>query len=275
MTESDQGKPGQAQSNQIVFTVLILLLIVVAGMQTWYIVGIKKQLNTIQNEQATTRQPQQAITEKTNKAAETENTTPPPAVKAVPEKEPAPAHQVTRQEQSDTRQTSPPDPPSFPDDSFFHPPPHAQAWDPYQEIQRMQAEMDRIFNHRYDYYDRPRYRPDRRPERQPDFHYRFSQKMSSPKMRVREDEDQYMIFVNTPGADEKDMSVELEGQRLTVRGRQQYKKQKSDPSGNFTFRESRSGKFQRSITLPEPVQQKGLTTKIENGVLTIIIPKLK
>ena len=47
-----------------------------------------------------------------------------------------------------------------------------------------------------------------------------------------------------------------------------------DP-GNIVFSERRSGNFRRSITLPEPVIEGGMKTKIENGVLTIVIPKYR
>jgi HSP20 family protein len=94
-------------------------------------------------------------------------------------------------------------------------------------------------------------------------------------MDVREDNTQYTVLVNIPGADAKSLSVDLDGQRLTVRGKQEYEKQDRDASGRIIFSERRSGRFQRSITLREPVEQRGMQTKIDNGVLTIRIPKMK
>ena len=92
---------------------------------------------------------------------------------------------------------------------------------------------------------------------------------------MREDQNQYIVLVNIPGADQKDVSVTLEGQRLTVMGKQEYKNQDRDANGNIIFSERRSGKFKRSITLRAPVDKKGMQTQIDNGVLRILIPKKK
>ena len=157
---------------------------------------------------------------------------------------------------------SPENRPALPDKAFSRPPHHAQTRAPYQKIERMQRQMERTFNNSYTRYKRP------------DFRYHFRQDISVPKMDIREDNKQYTVFVNIPGADAKSLSVNLDGQRLSVRGKQSYQKQHSDKSGGITFSERRSGKFQRSITLPEPVMQKGMKTRIDNGVLTITIPKM-
>ena len=127
----------------------------------------------------------------------------------------------------------------------------------------MRHQMERAFNDRQNNY------------RKPDFQYHFRQDLSAPKLDVREDDRQYIVRLNIPGADARDLSVKLEGQRLTVRGRQMTKKQGSSASGNITFSQSQSGSFQRSITLRAAVEERGMKTRIENGVFTIIIPKRK
>lgn len=127
----------------------------------------------------------------------------------------------------------------------------------------MQREMERAFDHPYAPYNRP------------DFSRHFRADISEPKIDVREDNNQYTVLVNIPGADANSLSVDLDGQRLSIRGKQEYEKQDRDAFGQVIFSERRSGRFQRSITLREPVEQKGMQTKINNGVLTIIIPKMK
>ena len=256
-------EPNKGQSNQILFTVMILLLIVIAGMQTWYIVGIKKQLNAIQNEQASIQPAEPEITEKAKESAETDNTLSLSEYKTAPDQENKPAQHDTQQTPSNDQNIMTDNGPSFPDEAFSNPPYHTQTWDPYQEIERMQRQMDRAFNNPYHPYKRP------------DFRHHFRQDMSTPRMDVREDKNQYTVFVNVPGTDAKTLSVDLDRQRLTVRGKQGYEKQDRDESGRIIFSERRSGRFQRSITLPEPVEQKGMQTQINNGVLTIIIPKMK
>ena len=126
----------------------------------------------------------------------------------------------------------------------------------------MQRDMDRLFNQAFSRFNQS-----------PDFQSLFSQGVSVPQMDVREDDEKYTVIVNLPGADEKNISVRLDGQVLTVKGVQDVINKKQDDMGNVIFQERHSGSFQRSITLPEPVRQNGMQTHVDNGVLTIIIPK--
>jgi len=156
-------------------------------------------------------------------------------------------------------------PPVLADDDSFNTPPYVQTWNPHEEMLRMQQHMERAYNDRYNYPDYNR----------PDYRYSFKQNISVPEIDVREDRDRYIVLVNIPGADQKDISVNLESQKLTVAGKQEYKNQDRDASGHIIFSERRSGKFKRSITLRAPVEKKGMQTRIDNGVLRIIIPKKK
>ena len=263
MQVSSQSPTKQGNSNQIIFTVMILLLFVIAGMQTWYIVGIKKQLNSIQDEQSSIRSAIPEAEQDIDQAAESEEV----SVLTQPE----PKSELKKQA---AQQLPPIDEDLIPvNPSYASPPPsrfppyHAQRWDPYREIERMQREMERemerAFGHPYGPYNRP------------DFRRHFSADTSEPKMDMREDDKQYTVLVNIPGADANSLSVDLDGQRLTVRGKQEYEKRNRDASGQIIFSQRRSGRFQRSITLREPVEQRGMQTKIDNGVLMIIIPKMK
>lgn len=159
----------------------------------------------------------------------------------------------------------------------------------------MQRDIDRMFDEAFNRYNvnpdlqnrsqqrphqgphqglkqRPPQRPEQRSE-QRNFHYSFHQNFKVPEMDVKEDADKYTVIVNLPGSDAKDVSVNLDGQRLTVRGEQRFEKQDKDNSGNIIFQERRSGSFQRSVTLPGPVKQAGMKTDVKNGVLTVTVPK--
>jgi HSP20 family protein len=159
-------------------------------------------------------------------------------------------------------QSIPSNPPSLFDDDFFSRY-SAQNWNPYEEIERMQREMDRMFNNAFSRFNS-----------NPDFQQLFKDSTSTPEMDVQEDDKKYSVIVNLPGADEKNISVNLDGQQLTVRAEQDFSQQKKDDMGNVIFQQRHSGAFQRSITLPEPVKQNGMETQVNNGVLTITIPKV-
>jgi len=149
------------------------------------------------------------------------------------------------------------------DDSFFNSAPYdMQTWDPYEEIQRMQREMDRMFNNAFSRFNNS-----------PDFQHLFKEGFTSPEMDVREDDKNYTVIVNLPGSSEENVSVDLNERTLTVKSEQKFEKLDKDSKGNIIFQERRSGSFLRSITLPGPVKHAGMKTEIKNGVLTITIPK--
>lgn len=149
------------------------------------------------------------------------------------------------------------------DDSFFNTTPYdMQTWDPYEEIQRMQREMDRMFSNAFNRFNNS-----------PDFRHLFREGFTAPEMDVREDDKNYIVIVNLPGSSKDDISVDLKEQTLTVKSKHDFEKLDKDSRGNIIFQERRSGSFLRSITLPGPVKHTGMKTDIKNGVLTIIITK--
>ncbi len=268
---SDTNK---SQFKQTLLTVLLLLLFLLVSIQAWYMFKMKKQLDVLHNQQS----PVQLQTWETgeNKKNITEkNATETNDIEVLPEvlpDEPLSSlqenqHMQPAQTQDESLSTDNTQPliHNKPSDTTFG----GQAWNPYKEIERMEHDMDRRFNRRFERFD---HRPD---FNRPDFQYHFSQSISTPKMDVNENANQYVVFVNLPGADESEISVTLNGQRLTVKGKQDYKNQNRDAMGNVKFQVRQSGRFQRSITLANPVNKNQMKTRLNNGVLTIIIPKVK
>lgn len=243
------------QSTPPYLTVLVLLLVAAVGVQTWYMLKMKKKLDAIQSDPSSSQSVSQDTAEAEAALAQGElviQETAPDEINIATENPAQPAPPASA-------------PPTQADDGFLNTPQYSQTWKPHEEMQRMQQYMDRTY---YDRYNSPGYN-------RPDFSYRFRQDLSQPEMDVREDHNQYIVFVNLPDADEKDIAVKLEGQRLTVMGKQEHKKQDRDTSGHIIFSERRSGRFKRGITLYAPVDKKGMQTRIDNGVLRIIIPKKK
>jgi len=241
------------QLKQTLLVTLILLLVLFVGIQAWYMAGMKKQLEVIQTQQTS------APLASMDTMAKEKLTIKPENVVAVSNDQQSPPQegQKAKPEQKGNKNVKP-----LFDDDIFNTPFDARTWNPYEEIQRMQRDMDRMFNNTFDRFNSS-----------PDFQHLFRYGISTPEIDVREDDSQYTVIVNLPGTDESDISVKLDGQKLTIKGEQNYEKQNKDAMGNMIFRERRSGAFQRSITLPEPVRQNEMKTQVENGVLTITIPK--
>ena len=269
----------KSQFKQTLLTVLLLLLFLLVSLQAWYMFEMKKQMDVLHKQQSSVQLAAQDTI--ANEKDMPENRT-----KANNTEEPADEQQLSLQENQHLQPAQPQDKSLSTDDTqaLIHNEPSdttfgGQAWNPYKEIERMQHDMDRRFNRRFNHFtNRPDFNnpgfnnPD---ANRPDFQYHFSQSISTPKMDVNENANQYVVLVNLPGADESEISVTLNGQRLTVKGKQAYKNQNRDAMGNVKFQVRQSGRFQRSITLANPVNKNQMKTRLNNGVLTIIIPKVK
>jgi len=263
-------EPNESKSFASLFTMLVLLLVAVVAIQTWYIVDIKQTLDTMQSDQSSSQSAAQPDTDAVKKAKSKDTVDPAENEAALVQRQRVKQKSPSDEVDITPDNLAPPVPPAstpadLADDEVFSTPTYMQTWNPHAEMLRMQQHMERSFNDRY-------YPPD---YNRPDFSYRFRQNISAPEMDMREDQNQYIVLVNIPGADQKDISVKLDGQRLTVMGKQEYKNQDRDANGNIIFSERRSGKFKRSITLRAPVEKKGMQTQIDNGVLRILIPKKK
>ncbi|HEY9078007.1 MAG TPA: Hsp20/alpha crystallin family protein [Anaerolineaceae bacterium] len=94
-----------------------------------------------------------------------------------------------------------------------------------------------------------------------------------PKMNVSETENEVTVMMEVPGMDEKDISVTLGEDYLTVRG--EKKAEKQDKGARFHRMEFSYGSFCRQVPLPSPVDADKTDATFKNGVLSIRMPKVK
>jgi HSP20 family protein len=94
-----------------------------------------------------------------------------------------------------------------------------------------------------------------------------------PAVNTREDEKAYYVEVDLPGIKKEDVDINLEDNVLTVSGERKIKDEIKED--DYYRVESRYGKFSRSFTLPEKVDVNKISAKSKDGVLEIVVPKLK
>ena len=85
------------------------------------------------------------------------------------------------------------------------------------------------------------------------------------------DGDDFVVRASLPGVSPDNIQVSIEDNVLTIRGETASHFDHVD--GSYLMRERRSGSFQRSLRLPETVNQEMLEPRYEHGVLTITMPK--
>ena len=128
-------------------------------------------------------------------------------------------------------------------------------WEPARELQTIQQEMNRLFGSFFDGQSG----------------VEVGGRRWVPATDLVEEGDHYVLRADLPGVGEDDVKVELEDNVLTVSGE---RKSEHEQRKNGYYRVERaSGRFARSLTLPEGVDADSIKARFENGVLEVTIPK--
>ncbi len=75
------------------------------------------------------------------------------------------------------------------------------------------------------------------------------------------------------GVKPEDIDISINNDMLTIRGRREQSEVVEDQ--DYLFRECYWGSFSRSVILPVEIEANKIEATIENGVLSIILPKAK
>ncbi|HWO41366.1 MAG TPA: Hsp20/alpha crystallin family protein [Candidatus Eisenbacteria bacterium] len=89
-----------------------------------------------------------------------------------------------------------------------------------------------------------------------------------PAMETFAKDGQYVIRLDLPGVDPKEVEISASEDRLTIRGE---RKAPVDADARH-YAETCYGKFERSLSLPAGVNRDKITAKYEHGVLEIVLP---
>ncbi|WP_042347203.1 Hsp20/alpha crystallin family protein [Bacillus massiliigorillae] len=95
----------------------------------------------------------------------------------------------------------------------------------------------------------------------------------TPAMNVEEKENTYLVEVEMPGVDADDVDVELDGNRLVIKGEKKQESETKDAEKNMHIVEHSYGSFFRSFVLPDNVDANHITAEAKNGMLHIELPK--
>ena len=130
--------------------------------------------------------------------------------------------------------------------------------DPVRDFQR---EMNRLFGEFFG--DFPLAGRGREPE--------WAPAAFLPRVDVSETDAEVKVSAELPGMDEKDITVELQDDVLTLRG--EKKGEQEEKGKNWFHREQSYGAFHRSIELPAGVDASKAKAQFKKGVLTFTAPK--
>jgi HSP20 family protein len=96
----------------------------------------------------------------------------------------------------------------------------------------------------------------------------------TPAVDIQETENSYVMEMDLPGFDEKNIEVNVDGSNLTITSKQEEKKEtKDEENGNYILRERRNSTFNRSFQLPENADPGEVSAAFKNGILSLNIKK--
>lgn len=93
----------------------------------------------------------------------------------------------------------------------------------------------------------------------------------APAFEVKETKDAFVFKADLPGVKEQDLEVTISGNRLNVSGKRESEKE--DKGDRYYTYERSYGSFTRSFTLPDGADGEKILAALDNGVLTLNVPK--
>jgi HSP20 family protein len=124
-------------------------------------------------------------------------------------------------------------------------------WDPTADVQNLASQLGRLF------------------EGWDDLPSLVGDGAFLPQADVTETDDAYVVEIELPGVKKKDIEISLSGRRLLVTGERVEKER----TGILRRRTRRVGRFRYEVVLPGAVDEDGVEASLEDGVLTLLVPK--
>jgi HSP20 family protein len=119
----------------------------------------------------------------------------------------------------------------------------------------IQSEMNRLFD---TFFGRPST-------------YGAQERVWAPAVDLYETNDELVVACDIPGLREKEVSVSITGDVLTIRGERVLPT--PEKSESYHRLERWYGKFERHVPLPMPVQSDKIKASYRDGVLEVRLPK--
>lgn len=124
-------------------------------------------------------------------------------------------------------------------------------WNPLQDMASMQGTLDRLFDDTWR-------------------NLRSSNDAGALALDVHETDPAYIVSAALPGVSADAVNISLHDGVLTISGEVP---QVTHENSRALLLERSYGKFQRVIRLPQPIDASKVEANIENGVLTLTLPK--
>jgi HSP20 family protein len=133
----------------------------------------------------------------------------------------------------------------------------SQQWNPLQDLMVLQDRMNRLFEDA----------TQRRTQADTGAGDDFERADWAPAADVYETDSSYSIAMDLPGINREALEIDIDDNRLIVKGTREISESKQHRS------ERPRGRFLRTFTVPGSVDQAKIGAEYKNGVLQINLPK--
>ena len=101
---------------------------------------------------------------------------------------------------------------------------------------------------------------------------------TAPAVNIIDGENEYKVEVAAPGMTKEDFKVHINEDNelvISLEKKTENKEEDAKRKGTYLRREFSYTQFQQSLLLPDNIERENISAKVENGVMTIDIPKKK
>ena len=100
-----------------------------------------------------------------------------------------------------------------------------------------------------------------------------ARQFASPAVNIKETGKEFEIEVAAPGMTKEDFKVRLENNDELVVALEKKHENKEEKKRNYLRREFSYASYQQTFIIPEEVEVEGISAAMNDGVLTITLPK--
>ena len=130
-----------------------------------------------------------------------------------------------------------------------------ERWRPFGSVAKWDSEVNRLFD---GFFGRPTGTSS-------------GEQMWAPALDMYETKDDIVLNFELPGVREKDVTLSITGDVLTLKGERAFDRDVKDESYHHVERVF--GKFERSVQLPMEVQAEKVQATYRDGMLEVRLPK--
>ena len=131
-----------------------------------------------------------------------------------------------------------------------------ERWQPFSQLMSLRQAMDKLFEDSF-------VRPSRA--------LAALGEVTAPALDVYQTPSEVVVKATLPGLKPEDVRIDVTGETLTIKG--ETKAEQEIKKEDYLYQERRYGAFSRSVVLPGGLKTDTAEATMEDGLLTLTIPK--